>query len=82
MYNMELYVDIPPPPIQINRFVLWKCNVDRILKHNQKGSMLGKVRYIIYSTNMIRLVTSHEEVSWPLTLRQEIPNIHISNWAY
>jgi hypothetical protein len=24
-------------------------------------------------------VTSHEEVSWPLTLRQEIPNIHISN---
>jgi len=27
-------------------------------------------------------VTSHEEVSWPLTLRQEIPNIHISNWVY
>jgi hypothetical protein len=27
-------------------------------------------------------VTSHEEVSWPLTLRQEIPNIHIFNWAY
>ena len=22
------------------------------------------------------------EVSWPLTLRQEIPNIHISNWVY
>ena len=22
-------------------------------------------------------MTSHEEVSWPLTLRQEIPNIHI-----
>jgi hypothetical protein len=22
-------------------------------------------------------VTSHEEVSWPFTLRQEIPNIHI-----
>jgi hypothetical protein len=22
-------------------------------------------------------VMSHEEVSWPLTLRQEIPNIHI-----
>jgi hypothetical protein len=29
--------------------------VDLILKHNQKGSMLGRVRYIIYSTNMIRL---------------------------
>jgi hypothetical protein len=27
-------------------------------------------------------VTSHEEVSWPLTLRQEIPNIHIFNLAY
>jgi hypothetical protein len=25
---------------------------------------------------------SHEEVSWPLTLQQEIPNIHISNWVY
>ena len=25
---------------------------------------------------------SHEEVSWPLTLRQEIPNIHISNRVY
>ena len=24
-------------------------------------------------------MTSHEEVSWPLTLRQEIPNIHIFN---
>jgi hypothetical protein len=24
-------------------------------------------------------VTSHEELSWPLTLRQEIPNIHIFN---
>jgi hypothetical protein len=24
-------------------------------------------------------VTSHEEVSWPHTLRQEIQNIHISN---
>ena len=52
--------------------------VDLILKHNQKGTMLGRVRYIIYSTNM----TSHAEVSWPLTLRQEIPNIHISNWVY
>jgi hypothetical protein len=29
--------------------------VDLILKHNQKGSMLGRVRYIIYSTNMIYL---------------------------
>jgi hypothetical protein len=29
--------------------------VDLILKHNQKGTMLGRVRYIIYSTNMIRL---------------------------
>ena len=27
-------------------------------------------------------MTSHEEVSWPLTLRQEIPNIHISNWVH
>jgi hypothetical protein len=27
-------------------------------------------------------VTSLEEVSWPLTIRQEIPNIHISNWVY
>jgi len=27
--------------------------VDLILKHNQKGSLLGRVRYIIYSTNMI-----------------------------
>jgi hypothetical protein len=26
-------------------------------------------------------VTLHEEVSWPLTIRQEIPNIHISNWV-
>ena len=26
--------------------------VDLILKHNQKGSMLGRVWYIIYSTNM------------------------------
>ena len=25
-------------------------------------------------------MTSHAEVSWPLTLRQEIPNIHIYNW--
>ena len=24
--------------------------VDLILKHNQKGTMLGRVRYIIYST--------------------------------
>ena len=29
--------------------------VDLILKYNQKGSMLGRVRYIIYSTNMIHL---------------------------
>ena len=29
--------------------------VDLKLIHNQKGSMLGRVRYIIYSTNMIRL---------------------------
>jgi hypothetical protein len=29
--------------------------VDLILKHNQKGSILGRVKYIIYSTNMIRL---------------------------
>jgi hypothetical protein len=27
-------------------------------------------------------VTSHEEVSWPLTLRQKIANIHIFKWAY
>jgi hypothetical protein len=27
-------------------------------------------------------VTSHEEVSRPLTLRQEISNIHISNWVF
>jgi hypothetical protein len=26
--------------------------VDLILKHNQKGSRLGRVRYIIFSTNM------------------------------
>jgi hypothetical protein len=25
-------------------------------------------------------VTSHEEAPWPLTLPQEIPNIHIFNW--
>jgi hypothetical protein len=31
-----------------------------ILKHNQKGSMLGRVRYIIYSTNMIHL----HDVTW------------------
>ena len=29
--------------------------VDLILKHNKKGSMLGRVGYIIYSTNMIHL---------------------------
>ena len=29
--------------------------VDLLLKHNQQGSMLGRFRYIIYSTNMIRL---------------------------
>ena len=27
-------------------------------------------------------MTSHEEVSWPLTLRQEIPNIHISKGVF
>jgi hypothetical protein len=63
---------IPPPPLQINSYVLWKCNmgceylkklrqytnskhfiaVDLILKHNRKGSRLGRVRYIIYSTDM------------------------------
>jgi hypothetical protein len=31
-----------------------------ILKHNEKGSMLGRVRYIIYSINMIRL----RDVTW------------------
>ena len=32
----------------------WKhcIAVDLILKHNQKGSRLGRVRYIIYSTKM------------------------------
>jgi hypothetical protein len=59
--------------------------VDLILMYNQKGSRLGRVWYIIYTTNMKRtlLHTSHdEEVSWLLTLRQEIQNIHISNWVY
>jgi len=37
------------------------------------------VRYIIYSTNEADFMTSHEEVSCPLTLRQEIQNIHIFN---
>jgi hypothetical protein len=58
------------------------CNFLFVLKHNQKGSMLGRVRFIIYSTNMIRL----RDVTWrdfmAPYLRQEIPNIHISNWVY
>jgi hypothetical protein len=35
--------------------------------------MLGRVKFIFLFTEP---VTSHEEVSWSLTLRQEIPNIH------
>jgi hypothetical protein len=34
--------------------------VDLILKHNQKGTMLGRVRYSIYSTNMIH----PRDVTW------------------
>ena len=49
---------------------------------NQKDSRLGRVRYIIYSTNETDLRMSHEEVSCPLTLRQEIQNIHIFNRLY
>jgi hypothetical protein len=54
------------------------CNaVDLILKHNQTDTLLGIVRYMLF----IQLiwsnhVTSHEGVSWPLTIRQKIPNIH------
>ena len=58
------------------------CNsVDLILKHNQKGLKLGRVKYIFHSASMISsdVLTSHEEVSWPLTLLQEIQNMHISN---
>jgi hypothetical protein len=44
--------------------------------------MLGRVRYIIYSTKMIRLRDVTRIGVWLLTLRQEIPNIHISNWVY
>jgi len=57
--------------------------VDMILKHNQKGSMLGRVKiYVFIQLTWSVSVTSHEEVSSPLTLRQEIQNIHISNWVY
>jgi len=63
----------------------WSFNaVDLIIKHNQTGTMLGRVRYMLFiqlawSVSM----TSHKEVSaWLLTLRQEIPNIHIFNWVY
>ena len=49
--------------------------VDMILKHNQTGTMLGRVTYMLFIQLIWPvLVTSHEEVSWPLTLRQEIPN--------
>jgi hypothetical protein len=38
--------------------------VHLILKHNQKGSKLRRVRCIIYQTNMkTDFVTSHDEVS-------------------
>ena len=56
--------------------------VDLILKHNQKGSMLGRVGYIICSTNVIRL----HDVTWRGVMAayttKEIPNIHIFNWVY
>jgi hypothetical protein len=45
--------------------------------------MMGRVKiYVFIQLTLSVSVTSHEEVSWPLTLRQEIPNIHISNWVY
>jgi hypothetical protein len=45
--------------------------------------MLGRVRYMLFfQLTRYVPVTSHEEVSWPLTLRQEIPNIHISNLVH
>jgi hypothetical protein len=54
--------------------------VDLISKHNQKGTMLGRVNmYLFIQLTWSDWVTSHEEMSWPLTLRQEIPNIHIFN---
>ena len=54
--------------------------VDLILKHNQKGTVLGRVKIDLFiQLTLSDSVMSHEEVSWPLTLRQEIPNIHISN---
>jgi len=57
--------------------------IDLIFKHNQKDAMLGRVQiYLFIQLTWSDFVTSHEEVSWPLTLQQEIPNIHILNWAY
>ena len=41
--------------------------------------MLGRVQiYLFIQLTWSVSVTSHEKVSWPLTLRQEIPNIHIN----
>ena len=52
--------------------------VDLILKHNQKGHDVGRVKiYLFIQLTWSDSVTSHEELSWPLTLRQEIANIHI-----
>jgi hypothetical protein len=56
--------------------------VDLILKHNQKGKSWEESDRLFIQIIGTDCVTSHEEVSWPLTLRQEIPNIHIFNWAY
>ena len=40
--------------------------------------MLGRVRYMLFIQLTLSVhVTSHEEVSWSLTLRQKIRNIHI-----
>ena len=47
--------------------------VDLILKHNQTGTMLGRVRYMLFiQLTLSVLVTSHEEVSWPLPQAREI----------
>ena len=56
---------------------IWMAIIRRLL--NVPLMMLGRVQiYLFIQLTWSVSVTSHEKVSWPLTLRQEIPNIHIN----
>ena len=55
--KLTLYENVPWDGNIKKKFkTIYNCKhcitVDLILKHNQKGSMLGRVRYIIYLINM------------------------------